>query len=248
MKIPYKLLLSLLLCSAASSQAAELLIYNFDGRSLSPTITASNCDAGDIDLLTANTGFATNTSSLLGNPAPGILADASGTQLNARTAADALTSNDYLSFTVTPDTNYQMNLSSFTVDAQGLNGSLGVSGSTTEYSFGLYSSIDGWASTSDMIGSPQSISFTSTVDGNEQGGFSTLTFDISSLASQTTGTEFRLYVWVSTITGTTPNNNRRLSLDNLALDGSVTAIPEPATLSLIIAGITGLTVFVRRRL
>lgn len=238
MKITISLTLSLLLGASVAAQAA--VIYGFNDQSLSPTTTPDYLNASNISF--ASTGFATNTTIDLGNPAPEILANAD-TELNARSAGDALTKNDYISFTVTPDVGILFDATSFKIDALALNGSLGQPGSTTEYSFGLYSSVDGWASTSDMIGSSQSLSFTSTAAGRQLGNWNTLTFDITSLTDLNSDTEFRLYVWVSNITGSTPNNNRRLALDNITLS----TIPEPSSLALIIAGIIGLTMRTRRR-
>lgn len=240
MKIIPSLTLSILLCSSVATQAADSLIYGFNGQSLSPTATPAYLDATNISF--GSTGFATNTTVDLGNPAPGILANAD-TELNARTAADALTKNDYISFTITPDVGTLFDATGLKIDALALNGSAGLSGSTTEYSFGLYSSMDGWASTSDMIGSPQSVSFTSTANGRQLGNWTTQTFDITSLTGLSEDTEFRLYVWVSDITGTTPNNNRRLALDNITLF----TIPEPSSLALTIAGFAVLTTLARRR-
>lgn len=241
MKAIRSLTLAILLCSSIAVQAADLL-YGFDSQTLSPTTTPAYLDATNIAF--ASTGFATNTNVDLGNPAPGILANAD-TELNARSAADALTKDDYISFIITPDMGTLVDATSFTIDARALNGAAGLSGSTTEYSFGLYSSVDGWTSTANMIGSSQSIPFTSTADGRQLSDWTTLTFNIASLTDLGADTEFRLYVWVSNITGATPNNNRRLALDNVTL--STSSIPEPATVSLIISGIAGLTVLVRRR-
>ncbi len=214
-----KLVLSLILCSVVTVQAEELLVYTFDDQSPAVSSVSAYLEASDVDF--ADTSFAPNRSFLLGNPAPGVLANASGTELKARLPAEALSFNTYIGFKVSPDKHYEIDLACFKVDAQGLNGALGEAGSTTEYAFGLYSSVDGWKSTADMIGKSQSITFTSTEGGHIQGGFTTLTFNIESLPNLDSDIEFRLYIWVPETGGSTPNNNRRLSLDNIILDGSV---------------------------
>ena len=149
---------------------------------------------------------------------------------------------------MTPDSGFEMDLTSFKLDVQALYGTLGVSGDMTEFSFGLFSSVDGFDNTGDMIGSSQNISYTNPSDGANQGGFSTLTFDLSSTTKLSTPTEFRMYVWVSTLTGDNTNyNNRRLALDNVILDGTVSAIPEPASVSLVVAGLASALVLLRRK-
>ncbi len=246
MKTIPKLILSLTLCGAVTMQAETLLTYNFDGQA--PTASSVDANLGATNIGFASTGFVYVNSDALGNPKPSILANASGSQLGSRTAAEALTNNDYIGFTVTPDTDYQMDLASFKIDAQAIYGATGVAGDVTEFSFGFYSSVDGFDNTGDQIGSTQTISYENPSTGANQGGFSTYTFNVASLSGLSTATEFRFYVWVSDLQGDITNyNNRRLTLDNVTLEGSVTPIPEPATVSLIIAGIAGIVVFLRRR-
>lgn len=214
--------LGVLLGAAAFAQA-QLARYEFNDSTYlvidtNASSTASNLSAGDIDVTPG--GFVSTTSAALGNPIPAILSDASFPKLNRATAADALAENDYIGFTINPDTGHRLDPASFQIDAQAIYGTSTTAGDETEWAFGLFSSVNGFDGTEDMIGSPQSISLTSTGTAS-QGGYSTLTFDTTSLGTQPSSVEFRLYIWTPTVTGSGPRNNRRLTLDNITLNGDV---------------------------
>lgn len=203
---------------AAVFAQAQLACYEFNGSTTTVSSAANTVSAEDIDIQPG--GFVLTTSAVLGNPIPAILADASS--LNKETAAEALAANDYIGFTITPTSALRPNLTSLTVDVQAIYGTNTVADNVTKWSFGLFSSEDGFSSVSEMIGAVQSIYYTSTAtDTANQSGYSTLTFDLSYLGTLSSSIEFRLYIWTPPVIGfgSGPRNNRRVTLDNITLNG-----------------------------
>lgn len=219
-----KLTLSALLSSAVITQA-QLVSYEFDGSTWEtvnpdPTAVAENVSAEPIDVAPA--GFGPTTSPALGNPKPSLIANASFPNLNKTFAVEALAENDYIGFTVTPADGFALSLTDLTVDVQAIYGPSTTAGDKTEWAAGLFSSVNGWSDPSKQIDTEKTISLTSSGSAL-QGGFSTRTFDLSSLGKQSSSVEFRLYIWTPDVTGPGPRNNRRLTIDNITLNGHVTS-------------------------
>lgn len=137
-------------------------------------------------------------------------------------AATAVTNNSYVQFTVTPDANTQMDLSSFTFDAArgGTNGPRG---------YAVRSSVDGFAGNI----------ATADITANRP-NFAAFNVPLSAASFQglTAATTFRLYVY-------SPSNTSTVEFDNLTLNGTTSPVPEPASAGAAIAMLGGL--LVRRR-
>jgi hypothetical protein len=157
------------------------------------------------------------------------------------TESGAVTAGDYLTFTVTPNTGYEFDLTSLTL-------LFGGSTSTGPFTVNGYlrSSLDNFATDLSLTGA------TYTPSGSEI-TYTTATADLSSLANivHATGITFRLYVTSSIGSNDVYNdtaNGAIFRADNVTLNGSIVAVPEPANLHLAWVGVgAGLLVLRFRR-
>lgn len=139
--------------------------------------------------------------------------------------ADAVAAGDMLSFTVTPDIGYTVSLESFTFQASGNN--------NNDYPNQIAIRIG-----TDIIGST-----TLTRAGTSPYTFQTIDLSPFNFSS---ASPFTVDIIVYGA-GTAGAQTRNLQLDDLTLNGIV-AIPEPATVGLIMASMmAGLLLFRRRR-
>lgn len=197
---------------------AQIASYTFPGTpgSLAPTTTAANAAAGSMNF-TGSTASQFNFGGRL----------AFNVGVGATDAANAITNNSFVQFTVTPNAGFVLNLTS--LDFIGARGFVPV-----EAGYVLRSSVDNFLS--DAGGSLFTAQFPATASYSN---------DLSGAAFQnlTTSTTFRLYLYDTQV----PNGNG--IIDNLTLNGSVGAavLPEPATLALLTLGIVGGAVALRRR-
>ncbi|MSU51531.1 MAG: PEP-CTERM sorting domain-containing protein [Opitutus sp.] len=107
--------------------------------------------------------------------------------------------NDYFTWTVTPNSGYQLSLASFAYTGQ--------TSGTGPTSFEFRSGVDGFSSS---IG-------TATATGT------TITLSSGSFQGLTTSLEFRLYGWGASSSGGT------FSVNDFTFNGTVSAVPEPST-------------------
>ncbi|MDF3128484.1 PEP-CTERM sorting domain-containing protein [Kiritimatiellaeota bacterium B1221] len=157
--------------------------------------------------------------------------------------ATSITQNDYFTFSVTPDAGASLSL-----DHLDMVYSLGANTQPAETTFVLMSSLTGFTD-SDSIES-----FASSLPGpanNAQGRAHT--FDLSGtseLQNITSTVEFRIYMY-----NTGANSMTRIAIGrgfnstpetDLLLDGTISAIPEPGTFSLLVIALAGF-VLTRRR-
>jgi hypothetical protein len=214
-------------CSAASSHAAVLAQYGFlnvrASTDLDLNSSASDFTNGSGIAAGSSTYYTTSPSTALN---PSLATAATDTQA---TEALALTSNDYYTFTLTPNAGQKANLTSLTFDfAPFGNG-------TNTASFAVYSSVDSFATRIGSVAtSTNSSAFTSA--------------NISLLASQyqnlTLPITFRIYVFDSNNSG-----GKGDLLDNVILNGDLLAVPEPSTYAMmgLGAGLLGAAQRFRRK-
>lgn len=210
-----------------SKSSAQVAQWNVQGHG-SPvdlSLSASNSDAN-----------------LLAVPAltrvgPGIAPSAAAnsfSDLSNNTTATLNTNADYMTFTVAPAAGFQLNLTTLKWIMCGSNTAPGNGA---------------WGFSSDGGATWSVDQFAMALARN------TNTFDFTDF-STTSSVEFRFWSWgtVSVNGGTSAKGGTvRIAQDQannspeLILDGTVTAIPEPSTLSLIGFGILGMLAFSRRR-
>lgn len=134
--------------------------------------------------------------------------------------ANAITANDYFSFTVNADPGYKFSVTNFTFNFE--------RSSTGGQDWTLRSSADSFAA--DLA------TFTGLANGTSHAADLALT--------DLTGVEFRFYGYNGT--GTAGSAGLEGSGNDLVLNGTVSVIPEPGTLALLGAGIVLLFNFRRR--
>ncbi|MGJ8723377.1 MAG: PEP-CTERM sorting domain-containing protein [Roseibacillus sp.] len=150
---------------------------------------------------------------------------------NANNLGLAITNNDYMTFSVTPDAGSQLGLSSFTFRTRSNQ-----SGNSAER-WALFSSVDGFT-TGNQITAGRTTNI-----GTWGGATNSVVVDLSaaSLQDLTGTTEFRLYIYGGNNAGSSAT-----LFDKVILNGAVTPIPEPSSLILLGLGLSGVT-FIRRR-
>jgi hypothetical protein len=204
--------------------AAVLVDYQFPGSVFTPTNTAANVTANTIN----NTG---STSNLTSGPAlPNSLAispDSNG----ITTPALAVSNNKYFQFSVTPDNNFDIDLTS-------LNFQTSRGGTSTPRGWVLRSSIDNYAANIDTQVVP-----------TVQPTLTSYSVDLSGTSFQnlTSSVNFRIYVYG-------PVSGSFLFFDNLTLNGAVSPVvtastPEPSSIvALLSLAAIGGGAFVKRRI
>jgi len=232
---PYLFLPSLALAGVLTlfakepARGAVLALYNFTGSSLASADTDANSSAGSFapSAGTGTTGnwniTASGVNTAEGNPAP----DFAFKPVSATTEADAITNGTYWTFTITPNSGYNINVSNLAFDL------------TTVYtqrplSYFLGTNVGG---------------FSTPISGTEATGITTtqtisLNLSGAGLQNQAGAIEFRLYIWSTAGGG---SSGSRWSFDNITLNGSVAAVPEPATAVLGLGGIALLAALRKRR-
>jgi len=217
-------LLTTICCLALTLSAqAQIVTYNFNGAvfnapsSVNPNVTANNVNAtGSSTTISEGSGAGIDTLLIFGIN-------------NNGSAAQAVANNTYFQFTVTPNINREMDLTSLTFTAAR-------GGASTPRGWVLRSSINGFSSNiaTELIPSVLPT-------------FSPFSVDLSGAAFQnlTTATTFRVYFF-------SPAGSLNGNFDNLQLNGTVNAIgnalaPEPGTFALTLLGICGIGVSRRLR-
>lgn len=197
----------------------NLAYYPFTGSSLAsfdtdPDSTASNLSGTGLGTLSFNTTY-------------GVLAPS--LSLEAGSVPGQFTTTSYLSFTITPNPGYVLNLNSISFEVSRI-----FLGSYT-VNYEVRSSVDSF--TTAVLSGSNSSATAPTFAGVS----ASLGPSFVNLAS----VEFRLYLWDS-------NNsaNNRLLLDNLTVTGNAVLIPEPSGPAMAAAlGLSGLVAarFLRRK-
>ena len=220
----------------SSAQAAVLASYEFTGADAAARAVATTSAA---DLTAGSFSFASAFSDDVTASRAGF---SSGGNIFARvtatTASDltgSITANEYVTVTITPDSGFELNLTSVTVDL-GYTNSL-AAGVGKSLSTSVFSSVDGFAA-ANVLGTK---TFTAANNGTNY-TYENLNIDLTGAAYQNLSgpLEFRIYLYdeANAITDTQPIHR----IDNFTLNGAV--IPEP---SAALLGSLGILVLLRRR-
>jgi len=142
--------------------------------------------------------------------------------------AGAIANNTYFSFIVTPDVGQTMDLNSLAFDFGATNSSA----SNWQSRYSVRSSLDGFTST---------LSFGENLVNT--GGALDLQNASLSLGSAfdnlTSSVTFRIYAYGQPVSGL-QQSSQVWRLDNIVLDGTISAIPEPSTYALLAGGLAAL--------
>jgi PEP-CTERM motif len=205
-------LLAGLLLAAPAAYAVELAKYEFALQTRTSTDTDSNSTATDLTNGAGITATESTYYTTAGNPAPS-LRTASATTSN--TEALAVSGNDYYTFTLTPVAGFKVNLTTLTFD-------YAITGVNMTGNFSIRSSIDSFASD---IGSTATTSSTT---------FSNASISLSAAQYQnlTSAVTFRIYIFDDK-----PGPEETDLLDNVTLNGTVAAVPEPSTWAMMGLGV-----------
>lgn len=221
---------------ATNSYAAVIADYDFAGLALTSSDSQANSVADALEDYSTQNGGASNpatnrnilgsVSASVGNPSPGIdgtFQTFGGGSSPVGTIAEAISEDVYIEFTITPDSGFEIDYSTVTVDVQK------EAGGAFFYSWLLVDGdSNGWDTGDELAGD----SF------DTIGSYVTMSMDASSLADITTATTFRLYLGSD---GTGAANG--INVDNIVVNGTV--VPEPASLALV--GLGALLIAGRRR-
>lgn len=211
-----------------SSQAAVIANYDFEGNVATSIINPTGATAGDVGVgsgLNLNLGAGAG-GDILGGNSNGFGFTLATTAGVPTTLADAFAADDYITFTVTPDAGNSIEFTTLDFDIR-VNA---VANGINEYA--VFSSVDGFASTADAF-ETGAITVAAATTAVSQ-------IDLSGLGPVTSATEFRIYVYGSSVTG---NSNTGSDYDNIVLQGTV--VPEPSSAALL--GLGGLAFILRRR-
>ncbi|MEM9026140.1 MAG: hypothetical protein AAGB06_04315 [Verrucomicrobiota bacterium] len=203
--------LTLLLASAALAPA-QIVTYTF-ATNVSPTTEDANVSASDFGV---GIGITTEFGRSSGSQNYFVRSTQTGSSL-----PDAISNNEYLTFTITPDSGFQMNLTS--IDIQ-LGGNANIPGQTV--SQGIFTSVDGFTAVDEVFSSSTAL------PSNNAETLDSLSIPLAGpqYSNITTATEFRVYLY---------DNNDVVNVlhraDNVVINGTVTPIPEPGSSALVAA-------------
>ena len=196
-----------------STVNAQILAWDFNGNTGSETTVNSTTTSPNLNVSTVSRGAGLSANALA-NSFSSTSFSSTGTSLN-----DAITNNDYLQFTVSPQSGFRVSLS--TLDANFRRSSTGPNTFQWQYS------LDGFATPGINVGP------TITYTGTETNGVAQPQIDLSTVpalqnvAFPNTVT-FRLYGWNATSAAGTFALGR-LDGNDLAVGGTTEAIPTAAS-------------------
>ena len=230
---------------APGLNAVTLATYDFDGavnNVQSPSYAVGSYDntalqsAGDLTYFASSggsQGITPQGDTVRGNPVPSIKDQFTNTGFSATTLDSAIDNDDYFSFTLTPTSGNTLNFGgsdSVSFDTQIFYTGDAVDPGSTTMSFSLLSSVDGFASSADQVGTTQTFTFNNV--GGTESGFSNLSISLASLGTIGTDVplELRLYVFREfSGSGDVPFASERfMNIDNIVTTGS-SIIPEPSS-------------------
>jgi len=213
---------------SAPLHAAVLSQYTFASNTLAATTTGSGVSAGTI---TNGGGYTLKQSGFnLGGSGPQALGWASNQSVPG-SVAEALSQNQFFTFTLTPNAGQQISLTGITF--------LGNAGADTALarSFELQVSTNG--TDFSTIG-------TGTLISGGTGANATFGFSLESYTAITTQTKFRFVAYDVANDDVTWSDGSWIRLDDITVNGTVSPIPEPSGIALAALGLLGLATRRRR--
>ncbi|MDF3130120.1 PEP-CTERM sorting domain-containing protein [Kiritimatiellaeota bacterium B1221] len=223
--IIFSSLLILSLFIHAALQADVLAEFNFDGSSLASADASTSWTTSDLSNgagvpMTIVTGPVNEGG---GSPDEYVSDDlpAIGMQFSSFNYDDlsaSIAANGYFTFTVEPDAGTELTFTDISFKFYKTDGA----GATVSAS--IFSSIDGFSTTSDIIGAG------TLVGEGESDASLGRTVVLSGLPSVSTATEFRIYL----DDGGAGNNANFMGLDDIILNGTPSVIPEPSSVLLML--------------
>ncbi|GEM_PF-6273852 len=205
-----------------AAPTALLATYDFTGASRTPTtdshVVGSAFDGGP--------GFQTvgvdnsTIDALHGNAAPSVAIDATFT--DGTTQGQALTANDFYTFSISPVAGYSFSLSSLSFDYANYGPGIG---SFPAENFFVRTSADGF--NANLAGAV-------TAGATTNGTFANASISLSAkpeLQNVSGPLEIRIYIYDNTTTA-----GRGALLDNITLNGTFALVPEPSTYALTALG------------
>ncbi|MFA6962190.1 MAG: hypothetical protein WC205_15655 [Opitutaceae bacterium] len=205
---------------------------------INPTVTASNVTAPAL----VNQSGSTATGSFVYNGGTDTVSSWATTFSSAATTyAGAFVANNYFTFSITPDAGYQLDLTSITFQVAS-----GSSSTTSDRAFYLVtaSSPSGFTSTSTVLSTDRTIGGGGTIAVQAATVTNTVptdyTVDLSSFTGITSTQYFRFYLQ-------TPTISQSLTFDDIIVNGTVSAVPEPSAYALLAGSVLFTAVLCGRR-
>jgi hypothetical protein len=236
--------LSLLAFAATSASADVIVNYAMTANgaglattlNVNPTTTATNVTAPAL----VNQSGSTASGSFVYNGNTDTVSSWQTTFSSAATNyAGAFVANNYFTFSITPDAGYKLDLTSITFQV--------ASGSSSASDRAFYlvtaSSPAGFTSSSTVLSTDRTTTGGGAIPLQAATATNTVpkdyTVDLTSFTGITTTQYFRFYLQ-------TPTISQALTFDDIVVNGTVSAIPEPSTYASI-AGVVALGLVMRRR-
>lgn len=216
-----KIILAIGLALAGALVSQAVLIANYDMSATTehpsrylPTTVADHVAASRFDTNVATIAYSSAWST-----------DSAAVKANVITTdlVDALAKDTYVTFTITADSGYVLNLDTLSFGAY--------PGGGTPRAFAVYSSVGGFTEGNELL----SVSYNATATG-----VNPYSIDLSGLGGyeNLSTVEFRYYVQAE-------NTGRSINLSDITVTGT---IPEPASISLLLFGGVGALAFRRMKI
>jgi hypothetical protein len=234
---------ALSLGTISTANAAVVAEYQFTGNSLASSDSDPSTATSFVHNFDVSTGSGLGIDFFSGSGSPA--APSRAFSLGASTGATleaAVADGDFVQFQVTPVSGQQLDFGLLTFDLRTRinSGPDNIIGPITS-NVTLLVSNDGFATTLANIGTVSQTTPTRTSGGaSVSTGFVGQTFDLSALDDQSGSLTLRLYIYDNS-----SSNDADVSFDNVKLNATASAIPEPGTLALLSLG--GIACLTRRR-
>ena len=217
----------ILAATVPAARAAVVALYPFTGNSLASTATNAQSTASAITLgsgLTDTTRFAT-----VGNPAPALRINTDET--GGTTFPTAIAANDFFTLTLTPASGYRFVFQTFSVD-------VATSSTTFSTNLLLQASVNGGNSFANV----------DTLTGFSNTTFATQNVDLTTFNNNATLSAGAAVLLRVVVYDNANNADNYTALDNITVNATLQAVPEPGTAALFVLGsATAAGAILRRR-